>query len=41
MYSSSKPMELFTAQAGAETAPVVSFDAPAAAPAAAPAPASN
>ena len=41
MYSSSKPMELFTASAGAETAPVVSFDKPAApaatAPAAAPA----
>ena len=41
MYSSSKPMELFTASAGAETAPVVNFDKPAApaatAPAAAPA----
>jgi LemA protein len=40
-YGSSKPMELFTASAGAETAPVVSFDKPAApaatAPAAAPA----
>ncbi|ESQ94590.1 LemA family protein [Asticcacaulis benevestitus] len=41
LYGSSKPMELFTASAGAETAPVVSFDKPAApaatAPAAAPA----
>ncbi|MGA9658939.1 MAG: LemA family protein [Asticcacaulis sp.] len=37
MYSSSKPMELFTASAGAETAPVVNFDAPATAPATVPA----
>ncbi len=33
MYSSSKPMQLFQAAAGAETAPTVSFDTPAAAPA--------
>jgi LemA protein len=43
LYGSSKPMELFTASAGAETAPVVSFDKPAAPAATAPAaaPASN
>jgi LemA protein len=35
LYGSSKPMELFTAQAGAETAPVVNFDKPAAPAAAA------
>jgi LemA protein len=43
LYGSSKPMELFAASAGAETAPVVSFDKPAAPAATAPAtaPASN